>query len=792
MSEEKIIDLPPLVTQSLTDLYETSASGSLSSRESRLQMLNFMIANIAVDYQSVYDNTVAGSADANTDITNGFPITFSSTTEVSRPEPSMTFAQASTLVSPINGGRYWQQDNDRSCVNRGTPGSPVWDCALYESDFNSLVSDAAYGESFFQNNAVETVIVDNLTPVKVNSTYLSGDLSGFEESDGTLKYINTDTREFQISVSLTATLDLDAADLKFSIYKNGVALGTTKSEQTAYFGNASPAFQSLSIQCTLELMDSDLLDVYVQNLTNSSNVTVQDLNFSAISIGGIGSDSGDQVVLTWDGTTTGVNVIGSPTIDITAGVISYAGDAEKNVVTSWSGSASPVAITATGLIDITAGVISTSAEQNIVTLWDGSATPVNITAGSDIDISNGSISYTGSGQSNVVTLWDGSASPIAVTATGLMDITAGVITTSAEENVVALWDGSDAPVNVTAGSDISISSGSISYVGSGQQNVVTSWDGSASPIAITSTGLMDISSGVITTSAEENVVALWDGSNAPINVTAGSDIDISGGSVSYTGDGQANVVTLWDGSSSPVAVTATGLMDISSGVITTSAEENVITAWDGSASPVAITSGSGIDISGGVISATGITGNEDKTILTTLQPFQTYATGVLTPVWQTFSGSNVIPANSLNVGDSILISASGQSNTVYFSGSTDTAPSFFNVYMNEVATPANIAFSNNSNNVNTSSTVNGFKGEFRFEYKITKIQVGGSELTITGNGWFEDTNGSLKKITFGSNYASYNSSVDNQVFLNYQKGFSSNVPLFSYECWNMTITKKSS
>lgn len=59
MADKKIIDLPPIITQATTDLYETSANGLGSYKETRLQMTNYFSANVQISQSQV---TNLGSA----------------------------------------------------------------------------------------------------------------------------------------------------------------------------------------------------------------------------------------------------------------------------------------------------------------------------------------------------------------------------------------------------------------------------------------------------------------------------------------------------------------------------------------------------------------------------------------------------------------------------------------------------------------------------------------------------------------------------------------------------------
>lgn len=321
--------------------------------------------DISVDMQDTYDNSVSGG-NAIINLTDTYPLQINSTTEVSRPVPSMTFAETGVLVNPINGGIVWQTDSARLAVNRGTPATPNFDQVAYLDDIAAIEEDVIYGEAFFQGNSTETVISAINTPVKVNATYSSGELQGFTQVNGTLTYTENVTRVFSASVSLTASMDLVSADITVYIVKNGAVIA--KSGQNPFLGGVSPAFVPISVQCLVSLDQTDTIEIFVENNTNTDNITVQDLNAKVHTIGGTES-AADQVVIQWDGSTSPVSVVGGTDIDITGGTISYTGTGEANVVQSWDGFATPVDVTAGTGITITGGVITATGDQS-VTLQD--------------------------------------------------------------------------------------------------------------------------------------------------------------------------------------------------------------------------------------------------------------------------------------------------------------------------------------------------------------------------------------------------------------------------------------
>jgi hypothetical protein len=211
--------------------------------------------------------------------------------------PSMTEAEFDAIALPDNGLISWANTSNRFRVNRGSTGTPNYADLAYFTDIPQ--DTTAFGEAFFQDNAIETVIVTPGVAVKVNSTYSSGDLLNFTQASGTLTYTGSETKEFDLCLSLTTTLNLNTANISVLIYVNGSPLA--KSKQSTFTGSTTPFLQSGSVNALVELSTNDTVEVFVQNNTNTSNITVQDLNLNLSTVGGAIGNLADQVVVAWDG-----------------------------------------------------------------------------------------------------------------------------------------------------------------------------------------------------------------------------------------------------------------------------------------------------------------------------------------------------------------------------------------------------------------------------------------------------------------------------------------------------------
>lgn len=147
----------------------------------------------------------------------------------------------------------------------------------------------AYGEMYFQGNTTPTSISALNNPVKVTSTYNSGELQNFSQASGTLTYTDTAGRVVVVSADLTATYDGTAQNTSFYIAKNGSVIG--KSKQSTFIGDTTPANRPNPLQVMTQLVQNDTLELWVENNDNSNDIIVSDLNFTVHSQNGFSGGS---------------------------------------------------------------------------------------------------------------------------------------------------------------------------------------------------------------------------------------------------------------------------------------------------------------------------------------------------------------------------------------------------------------------------------------------------------------------------------------------------------------------
>ena len=125
------------------------------------------------------------------------------------------------------------------------------------------------------NNAISTVISTIDTPVKVLGVTTANTINQkFTHTDNRLTYVGALIRDFQV----TATVSLTSGNNKvIGVYvaKNGIVISSSEMYSTT---SATGRSESLTCQTILELNQNDYVEIWVENSSNSDNITVEYLN----------------------------------------------------------------------------------------------------------------------------------------------------------------------------------------------------------------------------------------------------------------------------------------------------------------------------------------------------------------------------------------------------------------------------------------------------------------------------------------------------------------------------------
>ncbi|MCD6067934.1 MAG: hypothetical protein K0S33_2760 [Bacteroidetes bacterium] len=138
--------------------------------------------------------------------------------------------------------------------------------------------DEAAGANLYISSPTLTAIATQDVPVKVAGTTTAA--TSFRVTMPTsnkLTYIGAKTRRFQVVCSITATASSNNKNFSFHIYKNGVKLPeSTQSMKLATGVNTG----SLTISCNVLMAPNDYVEVWVENNSDNSDITVENLNLS--------------------------------------------------------------------------------------------------------------------------------------------------------------------------------------------------------------------------------------------------------------------------------------------------------------------------------------------------------------------------------------------------------------------------------------------------------------------------------------------------------------------------------
>lgn len=633
-----------------------------------------------------------------------------------------------SLNGVVNGSYQLPEQYDRAIVRKIAVNEYVY--TAFSAD-SGTTQEPVFAEMYFQGNTSGTVPLVIGVPVKVNATYLAGNIApDFTFSNGELTYTGVNDITVLIQANLTASMALNTATVTPSIAVNGVVVD--KSKQSTGLVGVSPNFESMSVSAIVTLSTNDAVSLYIANETNTDDIFVQDLN--TFSITAIGSISGS-------GTGTGISgdfQLGACLVPTT----SY-GPSENDytsVINQLSG---------TQTIEPGSLAIGESVQiRATFSLYPTCPNNTNTTAG-QFKLIFGSTEI--ATQANLVLTNNASRS-------GWFEYT---ITRTSQNEVQFDFYGLYTYTNpveprVIIGSPSLIAPLTLAYDDTQSYLMDVQWAYTIGPLpdyyldCVVNNLIINQYTARRSAGTGSQVVQTWDGSTTPVNVTAGSDIDIANGVISYTGTTQANVVTSWDGSTTPVAVTA----------------------------------GTGISIAGGTITATGATSNDNTSFFTTLLPSDNYVTGVYTPVWFTNAGNNQIDANTWAIGDTFEINIVGEFVTRQQVPDSTTG-SFFRLTVgsNQIL----------SNDLDVPLINDGAVRVKPFNFKImfTRIDDIASQptWTVSGNGFFTDLSDNFKPIALQtSTLYNIDVTINNIINLEYQQNHSVN-NTYDFQCVQLNMRK---
>lgn len=142
---------------------------------------------------------------------------------------------------------------------------------------NTEKDDVATGNLYVSASALTSFAAVN-TPVKMLGTTTAANLFRVTSTlSNRLTYTGTKTKRFQLICSLTASQTSSNMEYSFYVYKNGVQL--PESRQKMKLVNSTDR-ASLTISCTVSLASNDYIEIWCENNTNTTGITVETSNIA--------------------------------------------------------------------------------------------------------------------------------------------------------------------------------------------------------------------------------------------------------------------------------------------------------------------------------------------------------------------------------------------------------------------------------------------------------------------------------------------------------------------------------
>ncbi len=288
MADKKIINLTAIATQATTDLYETSANGTGSFKETRAQQLTYTKANIAGAPYVIGDLIFASSTSALGKIAD--------------------IATGNVLISGGIGASpsygkvtYGHLQIESAVTLLGNPaGAP------------GAVSEITLGAGLAFSGTTLISTVDS--SVTLQDAYGNG--------DGTITSTNIKPVKLNISSTFTGAFNLSSDNFPIQLFTSTNGASNEKNSCFIQTGVGSPGFYGALVNDTLD-DSTNWIEVIRTGFTPTS------VNFPNGTLKYAGSEvakASQIIVTTWDGSSTPVAVTAGTGISIASGVISATGD----------------------------------------------------------------------------------------------------------------------------------------------------------------------------------------------------------------------------------------------------------------------------------------------------------------------------------------------------------------------------------------------------------------------------------------------------------------------------------
>lgn len=223
---------------------------------------------------TLFDTASSGTAitiPSSATISRRFRITYSAFVTLSG-ETSLNISTSATI--PVEG--YILDTVNFAGGGTYTTGVQFDDNKALFSSCRGITNSAEIGSYTMINNATVTVISVSGTAVKILGTTTANPINQkFSHTNNRLTYTGALDRSFIVTVCASANSVGSAKQVGFYVAKNGTVIAESEIYVTT---NTSSRAEGVALQTILDLSTNDYIEVFVENSTDTGNITVTELN----------------------------------------------------------------------------------------------------------------------------------------------------------------------------------------------------------------------------------------------------------------------------------------------------------------------------------------------------------------------------------------------------------------------------------------------------------------------------------------------------------------------------------
>jgi hypothetical protein len=204
-------------------------------------------------------------------ITRRFRMTYSA---VSTPSGGTGIDFSTSASVPVES--YILDTVNFSGAGTATTGVTYLDNKALFTNCKGIKNSSAITNYYMSDNATVTDVISTAVPLKVAGTTTGSAITQkFSLTNNRATYTGGITRDFKITAVASLTASAQSLQIGFYVAKNGAVLNESEMYITT---NASARAESVAIQTITELVPNDYVEIFVENDTNNTDVTVTFLN----------------------------------------------------------------------------------------------------------------------------------------------------------------------------------------------------------------------------------------------------------------------------------------------------------------------------------------------------------------------------------------------------------------------------------------------------------------------------------------------------------------------------------